>query len=96
MELGSLRWLFGKVSASDIVGAVHSVIVMDNATFHKGIDIQKIIEDSGHTILWLPPYTPDLNPIEQTWAWVKKKRQDWGIDCIDTLFFYFLWLCDCF
>ncbi|WP_279626171.1 transposase, partial [Psychrobacter piechaudii] len=60
------------------------------------LDIQKIIEDSGHTILWLPPYSPDLNPIEQTWAWVKKKRQDWGIDCIDTLFFYFLWLCDCF
>jgi len=75
---------------------LNSVIVMDNATFHKGLDIQKIIEDSGHTILWLPPYSPDLNPIEQTWAWVKKKRQDWGIDCIDTLFFYFLWLCDCF
>ena len=69
---------------------------MDHATFHKGLDIQKTIEDSGHTILWLPPYSPDLNPIEQTWAWVKKKRQDWGIDCIDTLFFYFLWLCDCF
>ncbi|WP_446892818.1 transposase [Acinetobacter sp. NS4_7] len=25
----------------------------------------------GHQILWLPPYSPDLNPIEKMWAWVK-------------------------
>ncbi len=27
----------------------------------------------GHQILWLPPYSPDLNPIEKMWAWVKAK-----------------------
>ena len=74
----------------------NSVIVMDNATFHKRQDIQELIEDAEHTILWLPPYSPDLNPIEQVWAWVKRKRKDWRLDCIDTLFFYFLWLCDSF
>ena len=74
----------------------NSVIVMDNATFHKRLDIQELIEEAGHTILWLPPYSPDLNPIEQMWAWVKRKRKEWRIDCIDTLFFYFLWLCDSF
>lgn len=74
----------------------NSVIVMDNATFHKRLDTQKLIEEAGHTILWLPPYSPDLNPIEQMWAWVKRKRKDWRMDCIDTLFFYFLWLCDSF
>ncbi|UOO82045.1 IS630 family transposase [Uruburuella testudinis] len=73
-----------------------SVIVMDNATFHKRLDIQDLIEKAGHTILWLPPYSPDLNPIEQTWAWIKRKRKDWRIDCLDTLFFYFLWICDSF
>ena len=73
-----------------------SVIVMDNATFHKRQDIQALIEDAEHTILWLPPYSPDLNPIEQVWAWVKQKHKDWRLDCIDTLFFYFLWLCDSF
>lgn len=31
----------------------------------------------GHRILWLPPYSPDLNPIEQKWAEVKKLRQGW-------------------
>lgn len=39
-----------------------SVIVMDNATFHKRADIIAVIEKAGHTILWLPPYSPDLNP----------------------------------
>ena len=39
-----------------------SVVVMDNATFHKGKDMQKMIEDSGHTLIYLPPYSPDLNP----------------------------------
>lgn len=74
----------------------NSVIVMDNATFHKRQDIQDLIQEAEHTILWLPPYSPDLNPIEQVWAWVKRKRKDWRLDCIDTLFFYFLWLCGSF
>ena len=38
---------------------------MDNATFHKRSDIQKLLEQHGHHILWLPPYSPDLNPIDE-------------------------------
>ena len=45
-----------------------TVIVMDNATFHKGNDMKQIIEKAGHTLLYLPPYSPDLNPIEKKWA----------------------------
>jgi len=52
-----------------------SVIVMDNAAFHKGKDIQKIIEDCGHNLLYLPPYSPDLNPIEHKWAQAKYIRR---------------------
>ncbi len=70
-----------------------SVIVMDNATFHKRQDIQDLIKEHNHTILWLPPYSPDLNPIEQVWSWIKSLRQDWRLDCIDSLFFYFMWIC---
>ena len=44
------------------------VIVMDNATFHKCRDTQNIIQKAGHTLLFLPPWSPDLNPIEQKWA----------------------------
>ena len=51
------------------------VIVMDNASFHKNKRIQKLLNRHGHRILWLPPYSPDLNPIEQKWAQVKFLRQ---------------------
>ncbi len=52
-----------------------SVIVMDNDAFHKGQKMQKILEDSGHTLLYLPPYSPDLNPIEKKWAQAKHIRR---------------------
>lgn len=63
-----------------------SVVVMDNATFHKGKDIVDALHEAGHTILWLPPYSPDLNPIENKWAEVKHIRNSEGIDDIDELF----------
>lgn len=52
-----------------------SVVVMDNATFHKGADMQKALKTTGHTLLYLPPYSPDLNPIERKWAQVKSIRR---------------------
>lgn len=73
---------------------VASIIVMDNATFHKRKDTQELIEKAGYHILWLPTYSPDLNPIEKMWAWLKCKRREWRIKCIDTLFFYFMWICN--
>lgn len=52
-----------------------SVIVMDNATFHKRKDIQKIIQNNNHILIYLPPYSPDLNPIEHKWAQAKSIRR---------------------
>jgi transposase len=43
------------------------VVVMDNATFHKGGRIEELIQSVGCRLLYLPPYTPDLNRIEQCW-----------------------------
>ena len=40
-----------------------SVIVMDNASFHKGKDMQAEIKKAGHILEYLPSYSPDLNPI---------------------------------
>ena len=48
---------------------------MDNATFHKCQDTQNIIRKARHTLLFLPPYSPDLNPIEQKWASIKAVRK---------------------
>lgn len=52
-----------------------SVIVMDNATFHKRDDTQTLIQKAGHRLIFLPPYSPDLNPIEQKWAHTKSIRK---------------------
>ena len=56
-----------------------SIVVMDNATFHKGKDMMKALEQAGHTLLYLPPYSPDLNPIEHKWA--QKKSQKRKLAC---------------
>ena len=64
----------------------NSVIVMDNATFHKGSYMQQLIKESGHTLLYLPPYSPDLNPIEKKWAQAKHIRRSHKCS-IDTLFY---------
>ena len=62
-----------------------SIIVMDNATFHKRADIQSLILKAGHTLEFLPPYSPDLNPIEKKWAHLKSIRKQTGAN-IQNLF----------
>ena len=63
----------------------NAVLVMDNATFHKTSDTLKAIENAGHSALFLPPYSPDLNPIEQKWAQAKAIRRQ-KMCSIDELF----------
>ena len=53
----------------------NSVIVMDNASFHKRLDIKQAILAAGHILEYLPPYSPDLNPIEHKWAQSKAIRK---------------------
>ena len=48
------------------------VVIMDNATFHKSQKTKNLIESVGCKILFLPPYSPDLNPIEVFWANFKR------------------------
>lgn len=52
-----------------------SVIVMDNASFHQRRDTQEAIRQAGHILEYLPPYSPDLNPIEHKWAQAKAIRR---------------------
>lgn len=47
------------------------VVVMDNPSFHKSTTIREHIEQAGCTVLFLPPYSPDLNKIEKFWARLK-------------------------
>lgn len=48
------------------------VVVMDNATFHKSGKVKTLIESVGCRVVFLPPYSPDLNPIEKFWANMKR------------------------
>ena len=49
------------------------VVIIDNATFHKGGQIKQLIESVGCQLLYLPPYSPDLNKIENCWSWLKSR-----------------------
>ncbi len=48
-------------------------VIVDNATFHRGGRITQLIEAAGWQIVYLPPYSPDLNRIEKCWAWLKSR-----------------------
>jgi transposase len=48
-------------------------VIVDNATFHHGGRIAQLIEAAGCQLVYLPPYSPDLNRIEKCWAWLKSR-----------------------
>ena len=50
-----------------------NLVVIDNASFHHGGQIKSLIEAAGCNVMYLPPYSPDLNRIETCWAWIKSR-----------------------
>ncbi len=48
-----------------------SVIVLDNCSIHHVPEVIKLLEDAGILVMFLPPYSPDFNPIEETFSSVK-------------------------
>jgi transposase len=57
-----------------LVSQLHpgDVVVLDNLSSHKGAATRAAIEAAGATLLFLPPYSPDLNPIEMIFAKIKQ------------------------
>ena len=46
--------------------------MMDNLSSHKVTGVRQLIEEAGAEVLYLPPYSPDLNPIEKAWSKLKQ------------------------
>lgn len=63
-----LTWVKNELIPALKVGMT---VVWDNATFHKSPKIKALIESVGCQLISLPPYSPDLNPIEQYWSALK-------------------------
>ena len=61
------------------------VVVMDNLSSHKVAGVKEAIEAAGATILYLPPYSPDLNPIEQVFSKLKTLLRKAAARTVDTL-----------
>jgi transposase len=49
------------------------IVILDNAAFHKAPSIRSKIEAAGASLLFLPPYSPDINKIESQWAVLKAR-----------------------
>ena len=63
-------------------------MILDNASIHRSSKVRELIEQAGCYLIYLPPYSPDLNPIENYWAVLKthiKKLRHKFDDIIDAI-----------
>lgn len=54
------------------------IVLMDNPRLHRVAGVKEAIEARGATVKYLPPYAPDLNPIEMCWALLKALVRRWA------------------
>jgi transposase len=57
---------------------IGDIVVMDNLSSHKGERVRHMIQSTGATLLFLPPYSPDLNPIELAFSKLKQLLRSAG------------------
>jgi transposase len=61
------------------------VVVMDNLTPHKAAGVREAIESAGAELRYLPPYSPDFNPIENMWSKVKGRLRSLATRTVESL-----------
>lgn len=62
------------------------VVIMDNASVHKNEEVRNLIEATGAKLLYLPPYSPELNPIELAWNKIKQFLRQQKARTLDALY----------
>lgn len=72
-EGGTTKEAFTRFTREALVPSLrrNDIVVMDNLAAHYAIAVRDAIEAVGATLLFLPPYSPELNPIEHTWSKLK-------------------------
>lgn len=61
------------------------ILVMDNMRSHHVKAVREILAEKGMSVLYLPPYSPDFNPIEKMWSKMKAILRGWKIRSLDIL-----------
>jgi transposase len=62
------------------------IVIMDNATAHLVEGVRELIESKGARLLYLPPYSPDYNPIELAWSKIKHSLRKARARTVDALY----------
>jgi transposase len=62
------------------------IVVMDNLSSHKGSEIETMVREAGAQVWCLPPYSPDLNPIEKMWSKIKEYLRAAKPRCAEELY----------
>lgn len=61
------------------------IVVMDNLNFHKMVRVRRAIEATGALPVYLPTYSPELNPIELLWSDLKRELRRMSLNTVDML-----------
>ena len=67
----------------------NSVLIMDNARIHHNANLISLLEELGCHVVFLPPYSPDYNPIETAFSFIKswiKRNHDFIEFCNDPIY----------
>src|SRR5215217_2775599 len=74
------RWVFEAYVEHTLAPALRAgqVVIMDNLPAHKPARVRELIEERGCELIYLPAYSPDLNPIEEAFAKIKGKLRRAG------------------
>ena len=81
------RWAFQAYIEQVLVPTLRrgDTVIMDNLPAHKGADVRRAIEAAGTRLLYLPPYSPDFNPIKNAFSKLKAFLRKAAARTIDDL-----------
>ena len=76
----------GYVLAALRIRRIQDIVILDNAKAHLVEGVRELIESRGARLLYLPPYSPDFNPIELAWSKVKHYLRQARARTVDALY----------